>query len=93
MAKLYARRYRRVSKYKQKQGCIDCGYNEHPAALHFDHMDRELKHSRVSSMINGQLKKLFNEIRKCEIRCANCHAIKTVTNNEHMEYWLERQEK
>ncbi len=32
------------------------------------------------------LKDLFNEIRKCEIRCQNCHSIKTWEERDYMPH-------
>ena len=72
-----ARRKRRLDLIKTSKGCVDCGYNDDPVALQFDHIDRNDKTGTVSQMILHNLKKLFVEIKKCEIRCANCHMIKT----------------
>ena len=32
------------------------------------------------------LKDLFNEIRKCEVRCQNCHSIKTWEERDYMPH-------
>lgn len=66
-----------VNRYKVMKGCIDCGYNRHPHALDFDHLsDKEFLISRaLGSMASWT--RIKNEIRKCEVRCANCHRIKT----------------
>jgi hypothetical protein len=66
-----------VSKVKVERGCIDCGYNEHPAALHFDHRPGTVKLGDVARMTNGRRDLLWAEIEKCDVRCANCHAVKT----------------
>lgn len=64
---------------KVSAGCIDCGYAEHAQALQFDHTD-DNKHMNVSDMIRSDYgwDRIKAEIQKCEVRCANCHAIKTV---------------
>ena len=77
IAQKRARRKRRLDLIKTSKGCVDCGYNDDPVALQFDHIDRNDKTGTVSQMILHNLKKLFAEIKKCEIRCANCHMIKT----------------
>ena len=66
-----------VNRYKLWKGCIDCGYNAHPQALHFDHI-RD-KHRDVAAMVQRcvSMETLKNEIRKCQVRCANCHAVVT----------------
>ena len=77
-------RREKINKIKQRFGCIDCGYNEHPVALHFDHIDPSKKAYSVSEMYRHSLKNIFDEIRKCVIRCANCHAVKTHNEGDHL---------
>ncbi len=62
--------------YKLKNGCVDCGYALHPAALHFDHIlgDKKMNVCNAKSISGAK-----EEIKKCVVRCANCHAIKTFT--------------
>lgn len=71
------RRREVLSKYKEYVGCIYCGYNTNGLALQFDHREPSKKHRDVSSLVPGGLRKLFEEIRKCDVVCANCHLIKT----------------
>lgn len=63
--------------YKVEHGCVDCGFNSHPSALHFDHSigDKRLNVCNSKSIAQAQ-----REILKCVVRCANCHAIKTWPN-------------
>jgi hypothetical protein len=60
-----------------KSKCIDCG-EARLETLDFDHV-RDTKDRNVSKMVLKGLKinDIKNEIAKCEIRCANCHRIKT----------------
>ncbi len=67
--------------YKMMSGCVDCGYRGDPRALQFDHV-RGVKLGTVSSMLTCSWKRIVAEIEKCEIRCANCHMIKT-----HPDAW------
>lgn len=58
--------------------CIDCG-NNNPLVLEFDHRDRINKYKTIGTLVgNGtswvMIKK---EIAKCDVRCANCHRIRT----------------
>lgn len=57
--------------------CVDCGFND-PRALDFDHVRGE-KEGNVSNMVCGgfSIKRIQAEIDKCEVRCANCHRIRT----------------
>lgn len=68
----------KVLEYLKIHPCIDCG-ESHPIVLEFDHRDDTEKIRAVSQMIteNCGLEKIFNEIEKCDIRCANCHRRKT----------------
>lgn len=63
-----------LDEFKIERGCVDCGYRGHPAALDFDHV-RGVKAREVS--LCGSIKAAMLEAAKCDIRCANCHRIKT----------------
>ena len=70
-----------VDKYLSIHGkCVDCGYDKHIRALDFYHIIGD-KRDNVANLVNGGYSReiIKNEIRKCEIRCANCHRIKTFT--------------
>lgn len=66
------RRY--LDNIKMTRGCIDCGFNTHPAALDFDHVrgDKAILVSSCKSRARADA-----EIAKCEVRCSNCHRIKS----------------
>ena len=70
------------SRVKMFKGCAICGYKKHPAALHFNHIDPTKKVGNVSKLKSWA--KVKEEIRKCEVLCANCHAIKTVEEKHHL---------
>ena len=65
--------------YKVEKGCEICGYNEHPAALHFDHIDPDIKQEAVARMISKKrpAELVWQEIKKCRVLCANCHMVHT----------------
>lgn len=75
---------------KKERGCVDCGYNEHAVALQFDHVSGNKKAS-VSNLIRSDYawKTILEEINKCEVRCANCHAV--VTAHRKVSYRLSAQ--
>ena len=72
-----------------KAGCEICGYNTHPAALTFDHLEPKKKYRtktgklvHLSDMIKGNrysLNTVLKEIEKCRILCFNCHMESTYT--------------
>lgn len=72
-----------VRDYKLKYGCTDCGYNTHPEALEFDHIKGEKKSFNIGSKIGSySIDLIMKEISKCEVVCANCHAIRTSDRRE-----------
>jgi 5-methylcytosine-specific restriction endonuclease McrA len=83
LKKLDANRFKRLrrkywlNKYKMQKGCIRCGYNASPYALDFDHIEPSSKILSPSRMFLYTLKKLMDEIRKCQLLCRNCHGIRT----------------
>ncbi len=62
-------------------GCVDCGYNKHPSALDFDHMPGTKKLFNIGQHKWKSRVVLEAEIAKCELVCANCHRIRTVTRH------------
>jgi hypothetical protein len=57
--------------------CVDCGFNGHPSAFHFDHRDPSTKLHNVSQIFSHRKEILNSEISKCDLRCGNCHFVKT----------------
>lgn len=58
--------------------CIDCGYASHLAALDFDHVDPTTKKFVISAKLhNYTYQDIIDEVKKCVVRCSNCHRIKT----------------
>lgn len=61
---------------KEGKPCSDCGEVFHFAAMQWDHRPDEDKHFDVA---NGRPSraKVLAEIAKCDLVCANCHAVRT----------------
>jgi hypothetical protein len=68
-----ARNKEYVWKTLEQSPCVDCGEDD-PTVLQFDHVRGE-KLNGVMTMVQQSvsIKKLKEEIAKCEVRCANCH--------------------
>ncbi len=55
--------------------CEMCGYDRHPAALHFHHVDPAEKSFSLSHLgVTRSIARCREEARKCMLLCANCHA-------------------
>uniref|UniRef100_A0AAU6VZP3 HNH endonuclease n=1 Tax=Pseudomonas phage Lyrsu03 TaxID=3138537 RepID=A0AAU6VZP3_9VIRU len=64
-----------MNTYKVTMGCEECGYNEHPAALTFDHIDPNTKAFTPAHAVTRSWEALEEELGKCRVLCANCHNI------------------
>jgi hypothetical protein len=79
-----------VAQYKAERGCSDCGEMD-PVVLELDHLDpstkdaklrRGSKWGRHQTMSALGWKRLFTEVEKCEVVCANCHRRRTAKRRE-----------
>jgi hypothetical protein len=59
--------------YLQYHPCVDCGETD-PIVLQFDHIKGD-KERNISEMVSAgeTWYAIVLEIRKCQVRCANCH--------------------
>ena len=67
----------KIAEVKLERGCADCGYNQHAAALDFDHLPGTEKLFNIGSQLMRTWESILAEIDKCEVVCANCHRIRT----------------
>ena len=78
-----------VATHLESHPCVDCGCDDIDV-LEFDHV-RGTKTDNVADMVRKSVsvKRLFDEIDKCEVRCANCHRRvtkqrrQTIQHNDH----------
>jgi hypothetical protein len=59
-------------EFLRTKECIDCG-NKDIEVLQFDHRDQATKTKMVYQYLGASLARMQEEIKKCDIRCANCH--------------------
>ena len=76
--KTVARNVAHVRKLKEAP-CSDCGIRYPFFVMQFDHRDAALKESCVATLAykTASLESINVEIAKCDLVCANCHAIRT----------------
>ena len=74
-----------VDRLKRMFNCVDCG-ESNPIVLEFDHV-RGKKKKAIADMVSHSysIETIKEEIRKCEIRCANCHRIKTLERQNKLQ--------
>ena len=83
---------KKVYDYLRQNPCIDCGEGN-PVKLEFDHQrDKEIEVGTLLRHGYGW-DRIKKEINKCEVRCANCHRMKTAKdfNWEVLKLWQEDQ--
>lgn len=80
-------------EFKNKFQCEICGYNKCLASLGFHHIDPQIKKYEISYLKSYQYKsiaafdeKLIKELDKCQVICANCHAIKHTNLEKYNMY-------
>ena len=58
--------------------CTDCGVVYHYSQMQFDHVRGE-KLKDINRMMHDRhsIETIMKEIEKCELVCANCHALRT----------------
>lgn len=84
------RLFHRLVEYLEDKGCVDCGINE-PVVLQFDHLPQFTKSFDIGRAITGSTRKwesILEEMAKCEIVCANCHARRTAKRFDWRKHQL-----
>lgn len=78
------KRRRELWDIKEASGCVDCNEKYPHFMLHFDHKPEFQKNGTVTKIYStyGKIKGL-EEMAKCDIVCANCHAIRTYSRNQN----------
>lgn len=75
---------RRLYDFLSANPCVDCGETD-PLVLEFDHVRGE-KFKEVGRMTQYSWDKIVTEVAKCEVRCGNCHKIKTAERANFHKY-------
>ena len=79
-----AKRRRQIWEYKEKIGCADCKEKYPHYVLEFDHKSGFEKLGSPTEMAAYfGIEKAMEEIKKCDVVCANCHKIRTYNRNQN----------
>jgi hypothetical protein len=66
--------------FKEKHGCSDCRNHFPHYVLEFDHRPEFKKIDNVYRVLrNYGETAAWDEVKKCDVVCANCHKIRTYT--------------
>jgi hypothetical protein len=65
---------------KDSTPCKDCGKSYPHYVMEFDHTGEKI--DCVTSLINKGWSRIIEELKKCEIVCANCHNTRTWMRNQ-----------
>ena len=65
-------RKRWFKEYKKSLACLICGESD-IACLDFHHRDRTTREHCVGTMMGYSIKRILEEIEKCDVLCSNCH--------------------
>lgn len=64
-----------TNELKSSNPCTDCGLFYPPYVMQYDHLDSSTKEFGIATLPSKE--RIIEEIAKCELVCANCHAIRT----------------
>jgi len=69
------RKVKRILVEEAGGACAACGYDRHPGALQFHHLDRNTKEFGLSRQgVTRSINAARSEAAKCVLLCANCHS-------------------
>jgi hypothetical protein len=85
--KLRNEKAQKVYEYLKSHPCVDCGERD-SVVLEFDHRESADKTRAVCLLVtrNWSWERIYNEIQKCDVRCANCHRRKTANQFGYRRY-------
>ena len=82
----------RLASLKHNKQCMDCE-KPHPYwRMHYDHRDPAIKRDDVGRLVNNVVSFdiVLEEIEKCDLVCANCHADRTYERAVAAGKWKQR---
>src|SRR6267142_4925356 len=91
----YGRKTTKIRLYKIRQQilnsldrlknkpCMDCGEWLNPWQMDWDHKNPKDKTQDISNLRFGTQIKYLQELKKCELVCANCHRQRTYERSQY----------
>ncbi len=68
---------KRLQDYKESLPCTDCGNFFPYYVTQFDHLPKYEKTIDINLIRGCKWERIEEELKKCELVCANCHAVRT----------------
>lgn len=82
----HVRNMKYIIDFLKRNPCIDCGENNF-ICLDFDHKNQKNKTENISMLSRcASIERIQKEIDKCDVRCANCHRIRTAKQFGYYKY-------
>lgn len=76
----------KVQALKESHPCTDCGVFYPFYVMQYDHRDPSTKEFCIASAVSRfNLERALKEIEKCDLVCANCHAVRTYNRTKRVQ--------
>jgi len=88
---VFKRKNQKLLAELRARACADCKLQYHPAAMTLDHVNRDGyrnskgKRKHPSNMMSYSPKIFADEMAKCEVVCKNCHGLREMERDGHLE--------
>ena len=91
MKQVYQKKKNDVQELKAKCTCAKCG-DQRGYVLDFHHINPQEKENTIARMTsnNYTLEKVYQEIEKCIVLCANCHREFHYLENQNNDFTIEK---
>lgn len=77
-----------MASLKNGLPCADCGQTFPSFVMHWDHLPGFEKVGSISEMVENRPRTLvLDELKKCELVCANCHVLRTIDRAGRSAAW------
>ena len=79
-----AKRKKLVAELRRRKDnpCTDCGQRYPYYVMQFDHIGDDKEYGPATLVTRGSFRVMDEELAKCELVCANCHAERTHNRRE-----------
>lgn len=79
---------KKIFEFFKTHPCVDCG-ESNPLRLTFDHVRGKKLFTIANKISQYKWETIEEEIKKCDVRCANCHSSRTMQQNGCVTWFFE----